>query len=186
MPDLTEQVTAREYWNARYLGGDTSGSGSYGESLSRKIGWLANLPGIQTITDFGCGDFSFGESLLKRLPGARYIGIDPSDVIIERNRKKEARDNVSFLHGAVCMPLADLLLCIDVLFHIEDDAEYEATLRRLELAWVKYLALSAYEYDGLRKGHVFIRKFDPSRFGVPILREVIEDEGSMYFYIFKK
>lgn len=178
----------RMYWNARYANGGNSGAGSYGDAMLRKVEWLSELEGVETITEIGCGDFSFGSHLMAKKPDALYAGFDISETIVARNQKMYGQHSINFepLLGSVIAPGSDLLLCVDVLFHIADDSEYEAMIRSLDKLWTKYLALSAYEYDGIRQGHVHIRKFDPSRFGVPILREVIEDDGSMLFYIFRR
>lgn len=177
----------RAYWNRRYREGYDSGAGSYGEAMLRKVEWLRELQGVRTITEIGCGDFSFGSHLLSKIPHARYRGFDISDVIVQRNRQLYAGDRVSFygLSGEL-IPPADLVLCVDVLFHIADDDAYAAMLQVLRQSWRKYLAVSAYEYDGIRQGHVHIRKFDPSIFGKPLLREVTEADGEMRFYIFEK
>ena len=176
----------RAYWNRRYAQGKGSGNGSTGESVRKKVEWLSALKGISSIVEIGCGDFQFGSQLLEAFPDALYAGYDISDLIVHRNAilYPGAAFGVSAPEKAI--PPADLLLCLDVLFHITDDGEYDAMLSRLENASCRYLAVTAYEYDGLDRGHMKIRKFDPSRFGEPILREVIEDEGQMHFYLFKK
>jgi hypothetical protein len=179
--------TAAEYWDWRYADGHGSGDGSYGDPMFRKVEWLSRLNGIETITEVGCGDWNFGEHLMGRFPDASYLGLDISEFIVRRNRKDHGSSNrIRFELADGKVPSADLVLCVDVLFHILDPNEHQKMLIALAGAWTKYLALSAYEYDGLQRGHINIRKFDPSWFGKPILREVIEDDGEMYFYIFAR
>ncbi len=179
-----ESYWNREYWDDRYRNGGKSGDGSYGKAMMQKVDWLAALPGVWTISEIGCGDFNFGRHLTERLPFARYHGNDVSSEVIERNRKLYGLPRVQFAQESV--PPADLLLCVDVLFHIENDVEYEFLLDTLKQKWTRYLAVSAYEYDGLRRYQVHIRRFEPAYFGIPILREVIEDDGQLFFYIFKR
>lgn len=175
------------YWDERYASENTSGAGSYGAPMLRKVEWLSRLKRIQSVVEIGSGDFNFGEHLMKRFPQATYHGFDISEVIVQRNRLEHSNAQIRFDTFQWRIPAgSDLLLCVDVLFHITDDVEQEWMLRLLERGWRKYLALSAYEYDGYRRGHINIRRFDPSRFGKPILREVIEDDGQMYFYIFER
>jgi len=181
------------YWDHRYLAGDTSGAGSYGHPMLQKVAYLKALPGIRTILEIGCGDFNFGKTLLQALPNTQYVGLDISKVIIERNQKLYENLRTIFLQGSGNDYLGrraytniDLLLCIDVLYHEPDEVEYETLLTNLEKNWTKYLALTAYEYEGLKRFHIHIRKFNPERFGVPILREVIEEDGQLYFYIFER
>lgn len=175
----------REYWNDRYKQGGDSGYGSRGEQLEKKLNWLKNLD-IETITEIGCGDFYFGSHLLEFYPNARYSGTDISEEILERNRKNFPQHN--FYPSGGYNPPGDLLLCIDVLFHITYGDEYENMLWTLERNWTKYLAVTAYEYNQTQDlaPHVRIRPFDYKRFGEPLIREVVEEDGQLYFYLFKK
>jgi hypothetical protein len=178
------------YWNARYANGGNSGAGSYGEAVQQKVAWLAELPDVKSIVEIGCGDFNFGSLLVETFEDATYQGFDTSDFIVSRNSRIHASPRVKFLWTGgpwfAGFTKSDLLLCVDVLFHIESDDLYEETLNYIDVSWTKYLAISAYEYDGIRQGHVHIRKFDPARFGVPILRETIEADGDMKFYVWKR
>lgn len=182
-------MNSRSYWNRRYATGGNSGAGSYGPAVEKKVAWLGALEGVSSIVEVGCGDFHFGALLCQRFTEASYIGLDQSDLIVRRNNLWHRIENIEFrtpLHHAEPLPEADLVLCVDVLFHILDDQEYRNMLVNLQQAWTKYLVVSAYEYDGLKSPHVNIRKFDPAYFGKPILREVIEDDGKMMFYIFRR
>ena len=181
--------TDATYWNARYQAGHSSGPGSADGPVLRKVEWLrdAKMQGVKTISEIGCGDFNFGKRVVDLSPTCVYRGYDISAAIVGSNQAKFGQpDRVNFYTIEKPFRQGDLLLCVDVLFHISDDAEYAAMLESLKRAWTKYLAVSAYEYEGQRRGHVHIRKFDPSFFGDPILREIVEEDGSMYFYIFKK
>lgn len=173
----------KEYWNNRYQNGGNSGYGSYDEQLTKKLQWLSGLP-IKSISEIGCGDVNFAINLLKLYPGAVYNGQDISEFIIQRNKKLYPQYN--FVREADNLPVGDLLLCVDVLFHIIEEGDYEALLKQLELKWTKYLALTAYERDEDMGNHVRIRKFDYKRFGEPVIREVVEENGQLYFYLFKK
>jgi trans-aconitate methyltransferase len=175
-------VIAKDYWNARYVKGN-SGYGSYGEQLTKKLDWLKGL-NIKTISEIGCGDFNFGSNLLKQYPNVSYTGYDLSDVIIKKNKKKYPQ--VNFINELP--PLgADLTLCVDVLFHVLDDNEYSALLINLKqaLRFGKYLAITAYEHPQVTASHLKVRVFDPSYFGKPIIRKVVEKDGQLYFYLFK-
>lgn len=178
-------MVSEKYWDERYSSGGNSGAGSYGEQLEKKLGWLSGLD-INSITEIGCGDFNFGYELCRLFPFSKYVGYDISDWIIQKNKK--SFPEVDFRNSSESLPTADLVVCIDVLFHILDDAEYEKTLKKLEALQTKYLAVTAYEYDqeqGLAP-HVRIRKFDYKRFGEPIIREVVEADGSLFFYLFHR
>lgn len=174
------------YWDDRYERGYTSGDGSYGNELDRRIAILSTIEYPQTIVDVGCGDFNFGSHLHMQFREAKYLGLDISDYIVRRNASRFPQAAFQLWDGADFIPHAELVLCLDVLFHIEDDAKAAKVLRNLDNAWTKYLALTAYEYDGLKRGHVFIRRFDWKEFGAPIFREVVEEDGQKYFYLFKR
>lgn len=176
---------AKSYWDKRYTAGLTSGYGSYGVALERKVAFLKGFD-IKSISEIGCGDFNFGKSILEEnYPDATYTGYDFSSVIINQNKRKYP--SYSFTNE-FDLPQSDLLLCVDVLFHILDDNEVEPLLQRIEGLWTKYLAITAYEEDqDLQSEHVRIRKFDYKRFGDPIVRAVTEaTEPPLYFYLFKK
>ena len=171
-----------QYWNKRYASGGNSGYGSYNEQLQKKLNWIEPL-GFISITEVGCGDFHFGSNILRMHP-VKYTGLDISDVIIDRHKKMYPTHTWRVSDGFI--PQAELLLCVDVLFHILDDKEANKMLMDLKNAWSKYLVITAYERDEEMDTHVRIRKFNPSFFGTPILREIVEEDGELYFYIFKK
>ena len=77
-----------EYWTARYRSGGLSGSGSYGDTLKRKLEILKPLE-FKSITEIGCGDFNFGKNIIfdHKLSFDSYYGTDVSEFIVERNRK---------------------------------------------------------------------------------------------------
>ncbi len=170
------------YWNGRYARGVNSGYGSYGEQLDKKLKWLSGLP-ISSITDIGCGDFNTGSSLLKLYPKASYIGYDISPVIIEKNKALYPYEFTTEFPKLG----NDLTLCIDVLYHVLDDAEYSALILNLRqsLRFGKYLALTAYEEEQRAATHLKIRKFDYKSFGEPIVREIVEENGNQYFYLYE-
>lgn len=178
MPELE-----KSYWNSRYQSGHNSGYGSYGEQLSFKLGQLKKLEGIKSITEIGCGDFNFGKRVMELFPEASYTGNDISDFIIEKNT---ALYPFATFTTSEDVPPADLVICVDVLLHVYDKEEADKLLDRLEKLWTKYLVVTAYERDEEMVGHVRIRTFDYKRFGEPIVREVVEHDGLLYFYIFKK
>lgn len=174
----------KDFWNKRYTSGETSGAGSYGEQLAKKLKWLTGLEGVKTISEVGCGDFNFGNQLTKLYTDAEYVGLDISEYIVYKNQYFNPEHK--FMVLGETYPPADLLLCVDVLFHVLDDNEVEEILRKLERAWTKYLVITAYERAEPMYNHVRIRKFDYQRFGTPIFRQVVEEDGQLYFYIFKR
>jgi hypothetical protein len=176
---------ASNYWDARYAGGGNSGDGSYGKELAAKIQLLCGLPNIQAIAEVGCGDFNLSKNLLAVYPWAKYTGQDISRVAIRLNQQKYP--DQSFVNTLEELPPADLLLCIDVLFHVLDEAELTRLLTYLRDHFTHYLAITAYERDeDIGAPHLKVRKFDPNFFGIPVIRELIDEKAGLYFYLFEK
>ena len=172
----------KAYWNNRYKNGLTSGYGSYGDALIQKLGWLVGLD-VKSVSEIGCGDFNFGKHLMAHYPQATYTGNDISEYIVNKN--KLLYPQYTFLLDQD-VPDADLLLCIDVLYHNFSDEEYNKLLDRLD-KYTKYLAVTAYERDEEYTGsHVRIRNFDYKRYGEPIIHKICEENGSLYFYLWKR
>ena len=176
-------INEKDYWNARYSQGGNSGYGSYDEQLDKKLAWILPLD-FDSICEVGCGDFNFGKNILRMHP-AKYLGLDISEYIVNKNKEDYPLFNFEVFNYHNAEP-ADLVLCVDVLFHIIEDKDVDRMLSELDRVWTKYLVITAYERDEKFENHVRIRKFDPSRFGTPIVREVVEEDGTLYFYIFKK
>lgn len=172
------------YWDSRYNNGYDSGYGSYGPQLIKKIHWIKdNVKDIKSIVEVGCGDFTIGAKLCCMYPQASYLGMDISSVIIERNKRLYPRGVFKEMSD---IPKADLLLCVDVLFHVLDDTDCQKLIDNLYNSWNNYLVITAYEREEEKTNHVRIRNFDYKRFGEPLIREIVEENGSLYFYIFKK
>lgn len=177
----------KQYWEERYLSGNHSGDGSRGAQLEKRLELMkTHIPvkEIRAISEIGCGDFGFGKRVMELYPTASYSGMDASKTIVDRNAV--LFPFAHFSHEKVQTD-SDLLMFVDVLFHTED-SEGERLLKLIEgMPW-KYLIMTAYERDqteGLSR-HVFIKKFDPARFGEPLVRTVVEEDGEKYLYIFKR
>ena len=83
---------------------------------------------ITTVLDIGCGDIA----ILEGIKVDRYVGIDISSVIIEKN--KIARPDWLFscddLAGIFVPEPADLVLCLDVLIHQRRYSDYKSILSK--------------------------------------------------------
>ena len=137
----------KAYWEARYGQGGTSGFGSIGAGRTWK--WkiirdvirnhspelLRSDGSLSKIIDVGCGDLSFWEvesPLVIHVE--RYIGIDISETIIMRNRKRGIKGwsfIVSSSHARNRGLKAPVVLCMDLLFHIMEDTEFIESLKNL-------------------------------------------------------
>jgi len=115
------EVFTEIFRNCRWGGGSPSGPGSQPDVLGGYMCFLQEFvrrPGIHTVVDVGCGDWSFSQFI--DWSGIEYFGIDVvPDVVQDLNREFGA-SNVHF----VCMdalegelPGADLCIAKDVLQH---------------------------------------------------------------------
>jgi SAM-dependent methyltransferase len=73
---------------------------------------------IQSVVDFGCGDWQFSRLIDWR--GIRYHGFDIVPSVVAANQQAFAAENISFHLAApgARLPAADLVLCKDVLQHL--------------------------------------------------------------------
>jgi SAM-dependent methyltransferase len=139
---------SKRYWERRYqLAGD-SGPGSYGALAEYKAKVLNRFVDEHTVTrvlEFGCGD---GHQLsLARYP--EYVGLDVAPSAIDRCLELFGADRTKsfFLYSSrhfsdhAGIFRADLVLSLDVLFHLIEDDIFEAYLRHLFAAAERYVII---------------------------------------------
>jgi len=151
------------YWEARYAAEGTSGVGSYGKFAAFKaevLNAFVEQHEIDSVLEFGCGD---GNQLeLARYPN--YVGLDVSQSAVERCRRLFAGDrNKSFFvvseYGG---EKADLVLSLDVIFHLVEDDVFEHYIRKVFASASRYVIIYSSNYDdasGSDGVHVRHRKF---------------------------
>jgi SAM-dependent methyltransferase len=155
------------YWERNYARGGTSGPGSYGALATGKAAFLNDFVrkhGVRSVIEFGCGD---GHQLsLADYPS--YIGLDVSRSAVERCKRRFADDPAKsfFLYDGACFAdraglfTADLAISIDVIYHLTEDAVFEAYMTHLFAAGKKFVIV--YATNGETRGtapHVRHRHF---------------------------
>lgn len=78
---------------------------------------------IKSILDLGCGDFEVMRTL-KNIGNVKYIGIDASKYIINKNKRLYGDFNKIFVHGTIAdmnLPNYDLVIIKDVLQHLSNE-----------------------------------------------------------------
>ena len=128
------------FWENRYASGGHSGSGSQGANAAWKAsiinGFVADHH-VRDVVEYGCGD---GQQLaLANYP--TYTGLDVSATAIGKCESLFANDNTKAFH---LLPLpwpvaADLVLSLDVIYHLTEQDVYEQHLRDVfgsALNWV--------------------------------------------------
>lgn len=135
------------YWEKRYADGGNSGAGSYGEYAKYKADVLnefVRTHDIERVIEFGCGDGTWVS--LAEYP--EYIGMEVSKSALKSCIQRFVDDSTkSFLlydpfhfHNEGVLQ-ADLVLSIDVLFHIIDDDMFEKAMADIFEASTQYVVL---------------------------------------------
>lgn len=156
-----------DYWEERYAGGGNSGHGSYGqlaEFKSRIINRFVAENHIASVLEFGCGD---GNQLLLA-EYRRYVGLDVSRTAIglcmetfadDPDKSFFVYDPQRFLDNAGVFS-AELVLSLDVIYHLVEDAVFESYMGDLFRAATRYVIVYSSDVDGLEtNGHVRHRNF---------------------------
>ncbi len=120
----------RDYWDNRYKSGLTSGAGSSGEQRNWKWSIIGQYVDVKTksVLDVGCGDLHFWE----KRSCLSYLGIDFSPDVITKDRR--LYPDLSFICANASETLEvhrQVVLCMDVLFHVMKDQDFRSILRNL-------------------------------------------------------
>ena len=156
-------TNSQDYWINRYKNGGNSGAGSYNNLAEFKgeiINEFLSKKKIQTVIELGCGHGNQLEYF--RFPS--YIGLDISDFIIEKCRAKFNQDeSKQFFHlNEISNQRADVLLSLDVIYHLIEDKTYHHYMNRLfDLSnqYVIIYAIDDNDESGNYAPHVKPRKF---------------------------
>lgn len=135
------------YWERRYKHGGTSGAGSTGRLAAFKAeilnGFVAEQ-GISTVLEFGCGD---GQQLgLARYPD--YTGVDVAQSVVAACRARFAQDPTKRFTTLEAYDgrSAALTLSLDVIYHLVEDAVFEAHMAQLFDAAERFVIIYASDY----------------------------------------
>ncbi|MFA5886400.1 MAG: class I SAM-dependent methyltransferase [Patescibacteria group bacterium] len=121
------------YWEKRYRQGGNSGLGSYGVLSDFKtniINKFIQEYQAETMIDFGCGD---GQQI-KNIKIKKYLGLDIAPSSVQMCQKLYSDDQSksfilyhpqSFFNNFI---KADLVICLDVLYHITSEVDLKKTL----------------------------------------------------------
>ena len=154
--------SSEEYWENRYKNNGNSGPGSYNHLAAFKAevinGFIATHA-ITTAIEFGAGD----GNQLSLLSIPQYMGFDVSETIVQKLRTLFSTDSTkTFFHTSeFAEQKAQLVLSIDVLFHLVEDAVFENYMRSLFAAAAEHVIIYSSNSDtnGQSAPHVRHRKF---------------------------
>jgi tetratricopeptide (TPR) repeat protein len=149
------------YWNDRYVNGGNSGSGSYGELAQFKadvINQFIKSNNITSTIEFGCGD----GNQLSLINYTDYTGFDISEAAVKICKKRYEKDSKKqfFAYSPsdyknLNIEQADLVVCLDVLYHIIDESDFINTLDAIFTSSKKYVILyTIIETPGQTSAHI--------------------------------
>jgi len=158
----SQLFNSRDYWEKRYLSNNNSGAGSYGrlaEFKAEVLNDFVKINNIQSIIEFGCGD---GNQLsLANYPN--YIGVDVSKTAIKICRQKFKEGSCKKFHHSnefkKTNKKAELVLSLDVIFHLIEEDVFENYMKDVFSAATKYVIIYASNYEDHFAPHVKCRKF---------------------------
>jgi SAM-dependent methyltransferase len=150
----SEFIGSAAYWERRYAKGGNSGAGSRGTHAEFKAAVLNKFvaeQSIDSVIEFGCGD---GEQLaLAEYPS--YLGFDVSPTTLSNTMAKFAEDtSKSFalydperFSDRAGFVTADLVLSLDVIFHLTEVEVYERHLEHVFGAARRHVVLYTSDAD---------------------------------------
>jgi hypothetical protein len=113
------QIYSQGGWNR--LGSGHGSHPSYTERYRTFLEHFIHYNHIQSLVDFGCGDWAF--SSMVNWQGASYLGLDCVPAVIRANKMRYERGSVRFglvEFGDFSIPPCDLLIAKDVLQHLSN------------------------------------------------------------------
>lgn len=153
------------YWEERYKNGGNSGAGSYHHLAEFKANVLNNYfsrnPKVKVV-EYGCGD----GNQLSMLRVSEYIGYDVSSTIIAQNMERFKKDSTKHFRcigdDMTEFEKADVVLSMDVIFHLVSDDVYERYMQRLFThPGASCVIIYSTNTDRIRAPHVRDRKILP-------------------------
>ena len=154
-------TTSEAYWIQRYKRGGNSGPGSYNKLAEFKgevINAFVKKHKIRTVIDLGCGD----GNQLEYFEFPSYIGFDISPFILSkcRERFKEDEHKQFLLLNEISNQRADLLLSLDVIYHLIEDDVYHSYMNQLFDRAFSYVIIYSFDEDSDDFApHIRTRKF---------------------------
>jgi len=156
-------VNTAEYWNRRFGSGDWERKGGFSQTYQFAE---AQVPRFQlqptfrgAVCDFGCGAGDAMPVYARNFPNARLVGVDFSRDAIEICRQRYGSIATFIVGDASAVPRVDVIVCSNVLEHLDDDKGVISTL--LERCTRLYVTVP-YDERVLVSEHV--RRYDKSSF----------------------
>jgi SAM-dependent methyltransferase len=156
---------SNKYWEKRYAKGGHSGAGSYNEIAAFKtktINAFIKDYDIKKILDYGCGDGAQCEGIEVN----EYLGTDVSRTSINICEKKYENDPTRnfIVFNKNNLPKieaykADLVLSLDVIYHLIEDKVFKKYMKNLFRFAEKYVIIFSTNHDERMNVHHKNRNF---------------------------
>lgn len=158
----TSKFNSKDYWNNRYLKNGNSGSGSYENLAQFKAEIINNFVesyNVKSVIELGCGD----GNQLKYANYKEYKGFDVSTKAIEICRANFIKDKskrfLDYSEIKKAKHQEELVLSLDVIFHLIEDEVFNEYMKDLFTASSKYVIIYSCNYNKKIAAHVKCRKF---------------------------
>jgi len=199
---MSNNFDSKKYWERRYAIGGNSGSGSYGKLAGFKaeiINKFIKENGIIKVIEFGCGD----GNQLSLFKIHKCIGVDIAKTAIEICRERFEGDKTK----SFCLYdphsfegkddfKAELVLSLDVIYHLIEDDVFELYMKHLFLISNKFVIIyspNSNDSSIFSSPHCKNRRFSEwikmNLTGWRLIREIknrYPNESNSDFYIYKK
>lgn len=155
----TNNFNSANYWIERYKKGGNSGNGSYNflaEYKAEIINEFIKTNKINSLIEYGVGD----GNQISLIKCNDITGLDISPTVIDKCKKLMPNNKFYLMNDIVELEQADLVLSLDVIYHLIEDEVYDTYMFQLSQMSSKYIIIYAPDYDDNSfAAHVKVRKF---------------------------
>jgi hypothetical protein len=155
---METKFNSNQYWNDRYNSGKHSGLGSYGKLATYKADFINQFiidNNIKSLSELGCGD---GNNL-SMIKCEKIIGYDVASNAIDRCKKLMPFNTFQLLPCDI-LQQTDLVLSLDVIYHLVEDDVYNDYIFKMCQMSSKYIIVYSANFDSNDFAiHVKPRKF---------------------------
>jgi len=148
-----------DYWEQRYRAGGTSGAGSYGHMAAFNAALINRFVadnGIAEVLDMGCGD----GNLLSLLHVPHYLGVDVAPTALACCMTRFPQHRFVPFDALDASVRADLVLSIDVIFHLVEDGAFARYMHALFAHATRFVLIHSSNVErNWPSPHVLHRRF---------------------------
>ena len=186
------KLDTNKYWNDRYVNGGNSGNGSYGKLAEYKAKFINDFIDtneINSLLEYGCGD----GNQLSLIKCKKIFAFDISEKALSLCKQRVNCETFSKFEDIKEVP--ELILSLDVIYHLVNDIDYNGYMANLVGLGAKYLIVYSpnEEMEGMA-AHVRPRNFTKDITGYTLkLKEINpfksldHKQGSFSdFYVYEK